>query len=229
MAAIRLSSVQIKQTYELISKFHTKFLKKAGVHLPKFGTLDALALIYLVFGYPKTRIISKGELTEFLRKYNKDIIDTQQGRHLSAQQGWNIVAGSRGAVGLRSGEYKLVSLETPYPQHHGHRVTDNSSWDAIKQSYNMRCATCGSLEDEPVYHWPGTITKLQAGHMDPSKALIKGNIIPQCQICNRPDRNRWVYDERGRVVALADPRFILKSNEEVQREVLKILKSKYGG
>ena len=65
--------------------------------------------------------------------------------------------------------------------------------------------------------------------MNPAKPLVKGNIIPQCQVCNRADRNRWVYDERGRVIALADPRFIRNSSIEVQKEVYKILKSKYGG
>ena len=29
------------------------------------------------------------------------------------------------------------------------------------------------------------IVRLQKGHMDPSKPLEAGNIIPQCQVCNR--------------------------------------------
>lgn len=40
--------------------------------------------------------------------------------------------------------------------------------------------------------------------MNPKKDLIVGNIILQCQMCNRPDRNRWVYDKTGRVIAVAD-------------------------
>ena len=48
------------------------------------------------------------------------------------------------------------------------------------------------------------ITKLQAGHINPSKPLELGNIIPQCQVCNRPDRDRWIYDKTGRVIEIAD-------------------------
>ena len=69
---------------------------------------------------------------------------------------------------------------------------------------NMMRATCGSKEGE--YHniRKNEITKLQAGHMNPSKPLELGNIIPQCQVCNRPDRDRWIYDKTGRVIEIAD-------------------------
>lgn len=40
--------------------------------------------------------------------------------------------------------------------------------------------------------------------MNPALALEFGNIIPQCQVCNRPDRDRWIYDKTGRVIAVAD-------------------------
>ena len=40
--------------------------------------------------------------------------------------------------------------------------------------------------------------------MDPSKPLEPGNIIPQCEKCNRADRNYWIYDEKGRVVGIAN-------------------------
>lgn len=42
------------------------------------------------------------------------------------------------------------------------------------------------------------------GHMNPIRALEFGNIIPQCQVCNRPDRDRWIYDKTGRVIEVAD-------------------------
>ena len=42
---------------------------------------------------------------------------------------------------------------------------------------HFRCATCGSQEDKPHFHWPGTKTVLQKVHMAPNKALVAGNII----------------------------------------------------
>ena len=165
MAAVKISREEINQIYKLVSDHYVRFLKKFGIVLPKLKNSsgkfqkDALALVYLAYGYPKTRKVSKSELTEFLRTFDRGINDSQQARHLSAQKGWNIVAGSRGTVGLRSGEYQLISLEEPYPGFHGHRITDYSSFDEVKKNYGMRCATCGSVEDQPHLHWPDTITK----------------------------------------------------------------------
>lgn len=56
--------------------------------------------------------------------------------------------------------------------------------------------------------------RLKAGHYQP---IESSNIIPQCQVCNRPDRDRWIYDKTGRVVAIAD-------SEDGKRVVKNILK-----
>lgn len=56
--------------------------------------------------------------------------------------------------------------------------------------------------------------KIEAGHYQPTES---SNIIPQCQVCNRPDRDRWIYDKTGRVVAIAD-------SEDGKRVVEKYLK-----
>lgn len=95
--------------------------------------------------------------------------------------------------------------------------------------YGNRCATCGSKEGEPHFHWPNTITKLTKAHMDPGKPLVKGNIIPQCDKCNRADRNNWAYDERGRVIKLANPNIIKNSDEEIRWKVYKILYEEFEG
>jgi len=54
-------------------------------------------------------------------------------------------------------------------------------------------------------------------HMDPNKPLVPGNIIPQCQKCNRGDRNRWVYDDKGRVIKVANPNVINFCDLDVQK------------
>jgi len=57
-------------------------------------------------------------------------------------------------------------------------------------------------------------TQLQQAHRNPKQPLEGKNIIPQCQFCNRADRNYWVYDERGRVAGVADLKPIQKSVRE---------------
>lgn len=234
----KLSSGEIKKRYALIKEYHQKYLKKHGVDLPKLYdtekrfTKNALALVYLSIGYPKTKVVSKTELTGFIRNFYPDTPDVQQARHLGAQSGWWIVAGGRDniVVKVKRGFYQLYTLERPYPAFKkGHRLKDTGNWQEIKARYGNRCATCGSVEGEPHLHWSGTKTILQKAHKDPNKPLRPGNIIPQCQKCNRADRNRWVYDDKGRVIKLAKPNFILNSDKEVVWKVHQILYKKFGG
>ena len=233
----RLSKNKIGAIYKMICDYHGKYLKQHEVKLPRLVntqgqyTKVALVLVYLAQGYPDTRKVSKGELTQFIRQYYPDTNDVQQARHLATQKGWFIAAGGRDNrdVVLSRGEYKLITLEKPYPAFHGHRVEQAEDWEELKRQYGYRCATCGSKEGEPNIHWPNTITKLQKAHMDPNKPLIKGNIIPQCEKCNRADRNNWVYDERGRVIKLANPTIIKRSTKEIRWKVYKILYKEFKG
>jgi len=232
----KISDKKIKRIYKTICDYYNKHLQQHGVKLPRLTgtkgyTKDALILTYLSQGYPKTRAISKGELTQFIRQYYPDTNDVQQARHLGAQKGWFIASGGRDNkdVVLQRGEYQLVSLEKPYPGFHGHRVERTVDWERLKANYGHRCVTCGSREGEPNIHWPNTITKLQQSHMDPNKPLVAGNIIPQCQKCNRADRNNWVYDERGRVIKLANPNIIKRSDREIRWKVYRILYEEFKG
>jgi predicted restriction endonuclease len=131
---------------------------------------------------------------------------------------------------VKRGEYQLYTLEQPYPSFkQGHRLSDTDSWEEIKQKYNYRCATCGSQEGKPHFHWTATKTVLQKSHKDPNKPLTAGNIIPQCQKCNRADRNRWVYDDYGRVIKLADASFVRNFDLEVRKKTYTILYVEFGG
>lgn len=233
----QLSNNEIKNIYSMICDFHKKYLMRHGVRLPKLTDAkgkyqkDALVLIYLSQDYPKSKKVSKSELTQFIRKHYPDINDVQQARHLGAQRGWFIAAGGRDNrdVKLEKGEYQLISLEKPYPNFHGHRVEHVQGWEELKRQYNNRCVTCGSEENKPNIHWPNTITKLQKAHMDPNRPSPVGNIIPQCQKCNRADRNNWVYDERGRVIKLANPNVIKRSDKTTKWNVYKLLYEEFRG
>lgn len=227
-----------KNQYQILKMFHEKFLKRYGVKLPKLFdshgkyTKDALTLIYLSRNYPKTKLVTKTELTGYIRKYYPETNDVQQARHLGAQAGWWIVAGGRDNIVLKvpRGSYQLYTLERPYPGFKsGHRIAETDDWEKIKKLYNFRCATCGSQENMPHLHWPATKTILQISHMDPNKPLVKGNILPQCQKCNRPDRNRWVYDEKGRVIKLADANFVRNFDKNVREIIYRILYEEFNG
>ncbi len=231
-----MTDKEIEELYQLVKKFHEEYLKKHGVRLPKLKDVkgnyvkDALVLVYLARGYPNTFSVMKGELTEFIRKFYPKTNDVQQARHLSMQKGWYIVAGGRDNVHVnKSGEYRLITLQEPYPHFKGHRIEKTGSWEEIKKQYGNRCATCGSKESKKNLHYPNTITKLQKAHIDSSKPLIEGNIIPQCQKCNRAYRDFWIFDERGRVRGIAKPTIIKKCNEQVKKGIYKILYNEFKG
>ena len=234
----RLSDLEILEIYSEIEKSWKENLKKSGVMLPplkrkdKF-TKDSLALVYLYKNIGKA--VSKQELTKFIKYYYPKINDMQQARHLGQQKGWFILSGTRGDIeakehGIKSGEYMLVTLENHYPNFTNLRRSYegvDSFWEKMKEDYNYRCATCGSEEGKPNIHYPSSITKLQKGHKDPMKQLTKNNTIPQCEKCNRADRNYFIYDDKGRVVKIANPKVVLRSPLKVQLDTLKHLIMKF--
>lgn len=65
--------------------------------------------------------------------------------------------------------------------------------------------------------------------MDPNKPLVAGNIIPQCQKCNRADRNRWVYDDKGMVIKLANANFVKNFDKEARKKIYRILYKEFDG
>ena len=233
-----MTDQEIQATYDLISEYHTKYLEEHGVLLPKLKrgeqyTKDALVLVFLARNYPATSVVTKEELTDFIRQYYPEVNDVQQARHLAAQKGWMILSGTRhdqASKALAASEYQLTTLKKHYPGFTHQRracAVDGDEFEELKRAYDYRCACCGSREGEPHRYWTNTITVLQKGHMDPSKPLEPGNIIPQCQKCNQPDRNYWIYDAKGRVVGIANPRVIDRCTEQVQHDIYTILKQKF--
>ena len=108
-------------------------------------------------------------------------------------------------------------------------VDHPDAWEQMKADYDYRCACCGSREGEPHRYWKNTLTKLQKGHKDPRRPLGPGNIIPQCSKCNQPDRNCWVYDDKGRVVGLANAIVVERCPADLQKEIYIRLYRQFGG
>lgn len=230
-----MTDKEIRKQYALIQEYHKKYLESHGVQLPNLErggefTKDALVLVYLSRNYPNTPVVSKDELTEFIRQYDPTVNDVQQARHLAAQKGWYILSGTRKdneSIALKAGEYKLKTLESFYPGFTHERREYHAGddfFEDLKKQYDYRCATCGSKEGEPHRYWKTTVTVLQKGHMDPSKPLEPGNIIPQCEKCNRPDRNYWIYDEKGRVVGIANEKVVDKCPKSLKLKIFERLK-----
>ncbi|MCS7265433.1 MAG: hypothetical protein NZ805_11435 [Armatimonadetes bacterium] len=242
---IGLTEAEIEEIYNnIIVPYYERYLRSKGVKLPRLRktgrpTKDALTLVYLARNYPNTQWVTKAELTEFIRQFYPETPDVQSGRHLGMQNGFYIVSTRRGNADVPDelrglDAYRLVSLEQAHPSFRPKRqkVTD---WDfgKLKKEYNYRCATCGSKEGEVNLRYPKVITKLQQGHMNPHKPLELGNIIPQCDMCNRADRGKWVYDKRGRVIGVAETKIIIQSiqkgylTEEEQLRLYEFLKGKF--
>ena len=229
-----ISYIELKKYYEEIKVNWEKYLKKDSVKMPNLSsggkyTINSLVLIYL---YSKLgQIVSKQELTGFLKSMGIESNDVQQARHLAQQSGWYILSGTRGdseckKLGIAPGKYMLKTIKEPYPSYKQLKRTESlnaGSWDELKSMYNYRCATCGSKEGEKNFLYPASVTTLQQGHKDPSKPLTMDNTIPQCPFCNRASRNYFVFDNKGRVEKINDPQFVLRSSKDIQKEMLKLL------
>lgn len=234
-----MTDQKINELYTLIKQYHKEYLKSHGVLLPSLKrgnkyTKDALVLVYLAQGYPNTAIVSKDDLTNFIRQYYPSVNDVQQARHLAAQKGWYVLSGTRkdnASLGLKAGEYKLKNLTEHYPGFTHERrefLANDDYFEELKKQYDYKCATCGSQEGKPHRYWKNTITVLQKGHMDPSKPLEPGNIIPQCEKCNRADRNYWIYDEKGRVIGIANEKVVDKCSRTLKTKIYIRLKEQLG-
>lgn len=78
----------------------------------------------------------------------------------------------------------------------------------------------GANEGEPDPRYGSGSVKLQRGHKDPERpADDPTNIIPQCGACNRAYRDDFVFDDRGRVTAVAAVRPVKRASVAVRRKI----------
>ena len=232
-----MDKLTIELNYEKLKAIHNENnLASLGVNLPKLFnkdgnyTKDSLCLVLLYSKFQKP--VTKEELTRFIKEYYPGVNDVQQARHLGAQKGWYILSGTRGdrLGNLKSGEYMFYSVSETYPDFKiGRRLNtlNVDSWDELKRTYHNRCVTCGSEEGKQHLINSSTKTQLQQGHMNPQKPLDLDNTIPQCDWCNRAYRSYFCFDNKGRVSKINDPNFVLKSTNEIQYKIFKILFDKF--
>ena len=190
----------IMNYFEVKTEFEKSSLSSLGINYPKEGSQKADVLIYLYnhLGLVvKKKDVERDVFTE--RKENPK--DLQDLRHLSKQNGFNILQGGQQYQGriLKKGEYVLIGFETVNGfWSFKRRDTSKLDWEPLKKEYDYMCATCGALEGKP-HRYTQKIVVLEKGHMNPREEMTNENIIPQCNDCQTYYKDRAVFDKLGRV------------------------------
>lgn len=229
---IPLTNQEIEFCSEKIVKNYNTYLKPAGVKPISKGSNKFYQLIYLT--YFQGFLVHKDVITTFVQEHNPSAGDDQQVRHLGAQMGYNVYNKGEEALNEKvpSGFHCLLNLTEAKPawkikNQARNKILKTNIFEAVKEKFNYCCATCGAKEGE-IHRYTQKKVKLQQGHMDPNMPLEIGNIIPQCEYCNQNIyKNDFVFTEEGRPKKINNPKYVLKSSEEVQKEIYLMLKKKF--
>lgn len=196
-------------------RVHRSHLAPHEVKLPREDSPRRIWLAMLFHYQPNP--VHKNEISDAVRRELPDAAPDQQVRHLRSD-GWNV---EDHAPGLHA----LADPFRPSPDYANERVRRSGTiaaadFEALKQRYGYRCATCGANEGEPDPRYGSGSVRLQRGHKDPERpADDPMNIIPQCSACNRAYRDDFVFDDRGRVTAVAAVRPVRRASVSVRRKI----------
>ena len=215
---------------DIVVKECNEYLISYSLKIPTINSNKFLQLLCLRIN--KNKLVSKEVISKFVRYFNKDASVDQQSRHLGSQDFFYVLNAREKIPNIDMivpvGYHILITLETPHPKYihasskrAGRLAARN--FDELKRVYNNRCATCGSLGNKPHFYDASKKTLLQQGHIDPLKTLTIDNIIPQCQLCNQIYKDNFVFDEQGRVTAVASLEPIRKANQSIKEEILNFL------
>lgn len=217
------TKMELNRAYKELTKLHRQHLAQYGVKLP---TKSAHKWVWLAMLYHyKGEYVHKDDISEAVEKVFPSAGKDQQVRHLK-RDGWYIEN--------KQGTHALVTLEKPSPEFQTELKRRSgrlsaSDFDDIKQIFNNCCATCGAGEGKPNVRYGQDLVELQQGHRDPDEPSDDlGNIIPQCQFCNRAYRSDFAFDEKGRVDAVASVRPVKKAKEHVKKAIWEYLRGRFG-
>jgi len=179
----------------------------------------------LAFWENKNKVVTKRymEVTVYGR-LGRPTKDLQSVRHLGKQNGFDILQHPCKHNGrqLRRGEYVFTGFNKTNEYWEASRRNESDlDWVSLKKEYGNRCATCGSKEGQKHFKTKEP-TRLEKGHMDPSKPMSNKNIIPQCSYCNRLYRDKFKFDRHGNIKS-PTPQAILGLTEEEKREIYNLL------
>lgn len=221
------SQDELQQAWEDLCNIHAQYLEEHGVLIPGVSQYNQTAKsIWLsVLHYCKNEEVHKDFISQVCQRDKPDLGQDQQVRHLK-RDGWYLVEDTRRGYHRLDPYQPSPEWETDKKRRDGR--LDAQTFGDLKAVYGMRCATCGAEAGKPNPRYGKDKVVLQQGHRDPSKpATDMDNIIPQCQFCNRAYRDDFVFDEKGRVSAIASVRPVRKAAEAVQRKVFEWLKNKF--
>ena len=214
---------ELDSAYEEVVRIHREHLERLGVRLPPKTSYKWvwLAMLYHRLG----ERVHKNEISEATRLVFPNAAPDQQVRHL-VRDGWNVENIGNGYHRLNDPRRPSATFTTDRTRRQGRLSAQ--SFDELKAVYGNRCASCGSAEGEVNPRYGEGAVQLQQGHKDPhGRADDMENIIPQCQFCNRAYRGDFVFDDKGRVQAVADVRPVRRASESVQRKIWNYLKNKF--
>lgn len=218
------SQAELQKAWDDLRDIHTEYLQRHSVKIP--NTLQynqwAKSIWLAVLHFYKNTPVHKDLISEICQRDHPNLGKDQQVRHLK-RDGWKLT-GSHGFHQLDPYQPSLEWINKSARREGRLRAT---SFDEIKNLYGSKCATCGAKEGRPDTRYGQDIVTLQQGHLDPSKPTEQDNIIPQCQFCNRAYRRDFVFDEKGRVHAVADIGPVQRATLDVKKKILKWLNNHF--
>ena len=217
--------VELQKAWEDIQEIHKEHLAVHDVKIPHASQYNErqkamwLAMLYL----NRKREVHKDEMSTLARRDMPHLGADQQVRHLK-RDGWAL-SGKRGYHRLdpftASPEFIRLSARR-------RRRLSAEDFEQLKKAFGGRCATCGARESQPDPRYGGDPVVLQPGHKNPAEAGDDpANILPQCQFCNRGYKDDFVFDDKGRVRAIAGIGPVKRATGEVQRRVYSWLKERF--
>ena len=216
------SRAELKVAYDDIARIHRTHLAQHGVRLPDENSYKWVWLGMLHFHSGER--VHKNRISDAVRSIYPEAARDQQVRHLK-RDGWNI-EGERGYHSLGNPYQPSPDFVNERARRQGRLSAE--SFDDLKTSFGNRCATCGAVEGEPDPRYGADAVQLQQGHQNPdSGSTDLSNIIPQCQFCNRAYLRDFVFDDRGRVKAVADVGPVRRASQPVQRKIWEFLRGRF--
>lgn len=222
---------EARALYAELKRIHACALDEHGVVLPELvkksadgSTTFAGGALQLIFLYKHLgEQVSREDISDYVRSIEPGLKKDQQARHL-ADKGWDVKKSGK-AKGrfkgdlVKPGHHVLASVDAPATDFMLKRLKRNGraaakDWDALQAVYEHRCACCGKLQQG----------KLEKGHKNPHETPEIQNIIPTCGACNNWAADKFVFDDKGRVIALASPAIVLASAKQVQLTIYHALR-----
>lgn len=199
------------------------------ISLPNLDTQKGQALLYLFQN--KGKVVKKSVAEQVIcSRLNMPTKDIQSLRHLSKQDGFNILQGGASYEGysLKRGEYLFVDFnDTCKYWEMSRRDESDLDFNFLKRKFEHKCATCGEKEGT-LHRYTGEKVKLEKGHMNPEKPMTNDNIIPQCGFCNKIYKDSFEFGMTGFVKKPTMKGVLSTMPNEEQKKLFLHLKEKFG-